>query len=184
MKQPAVTSTTTSITHQLCTFIHLRAHSHTNYAHTHSHTQLLGQRTPSLPYCVFLPPRATWQRLLSPAALQGSNHDWWPVKHMTTHRANEQMHGCAVSAHTHANTVAPHLIEVSGASADHAPSWKWCSGVKWRSGSGGGFILKLPTDTPLLFFFFLSLNILCCILRSSCCCCCCWRKIKVIIHKE
>ncbi len=35
MRQPAVTPTTTSTTHQVSMFIHLHAHSHT---HTHTHT--------------------------------------------------------------------------------------------------------------------------------------------------
>ena len=129
-------STTTSKTHQLCTFTHSNARSH---------TQPGVHLAPSLPRCVFLSQRAAWQPALSPAAARGSNHDWWPVTHMTTHTANEQMHGCAVSTHT--NTVPPCVIEVSGVSAVCVCLAR--NGLSlWTDGCGDGLIAIVKGSDP------------------------------------
>lgn len=146
-----------------CSFIYMHIHTHTQ-THNLEYTSLHHCHTASFSPCG-PPPH-------SPATVQGSNHDWWPVTHMTTHTANEQMHACAVS--TRMQTQSLYLIEVSGVSDVCLSSWKWSAGASRCSGCGGGFILQLSTNTPL--FYTGALWVL-----HHCTTTCCRRKIKVTV---
>ena len=88
------------------------------HADTHTNTQPCVHLTPSLPRCVHLSPRATWQRTALPRHSTGIQ-SWLMACHThdNTHTHGKRADALLCCEHTR-QYVTPYLIEVSGVSAE------------------------------------------------------------------